>query len=308
MLQIRYKNSSKGSMWLVESKYTFGSDAQSDILVEGASILPHHASIEIKGDRVSLVNHGNAQVEVNGELVVTAIDISPGDSFTVGNIELELVDPKSSLKAQTGKSKAVQENPGWSLRALNSAMSEKRYPLNNGISVIGRSKECDISLSLVHLSRKHAQFTVTNAGLEIKDLNSSNGTFVNGEKITTCMLKSGDEISFDTLKFRVDGPDATENETILRSSKADDGMTTVRPALVKPESKPNIDKPSPKIQSSAKRTKPTGTLSPNPNTAPTFPVKEEKSGNNKTIAWVFLVGLGVLFIAYALYSGLIPFA
>ena len=307
MLQIRYKNSDKGSMWLVESRYTFGSDSQCDILVEGGNIKPLHASIEVKGDQVVLINHGDDQVDVNGESVVTSSPLSPGDNFGVGSIQLELVDPKTTYKAQANKAKPDLTSKGWSLRALNSAMSENRYPLN-GISVIGRSKECDISLSLVHLSRKHAQLTVTHAGLEIKDLNSSNGTFVNGQKISTYMLKSGDELSFDTLKFRVEGPDTAENETILRGVKDDDGQTTVRPALVKQNLKPKSEQvasrqqAAPKRGASAQEAKPS--LSPTAHTAPTTPVK--KKSNSNIVGWVFIAGIAVLFIAYAIYSGLIP--
>ena len=55
---------------------------------------------------------------------------------------------------------------------------------NTGQLTIGRSEECDIRLDGLLISNRHASVLNTTAGVAIEDLNSSNGTYLNGERIT----------------------------------------------------------------------------------------------------------------------------
>ena len=64
--------------------------------------------------------------------------------------------------------------------------------------VIGRSSELDMVLVEDMVSRKHAKITVASGKVTIQDLGSTNGTFVNGEKIKQTRLKEGDRILIGT--------------------------------------------------------------------------------------------------------------
>lgn len=78
---------------------------------------------------------------------------------------------------------------------------------------LGRSGSCDIQISTGHASREHARITVRDDGVWIEDLNSTNGTFVNNERVEQPLrVKPGDVIRFDEEAFslqREDQPDAT---------------------------------------------------------------------------------------------------
>src|SRR5688572_15711765 len=78
--------------------------------------------------------------------------------------------------------------------------------------VIGRSSELDMVLVEDMVSRKHAKITVTGGKILIEDLGSTNGTFVNGEKIKQARLKEGDRILIGTsiLKLVHQGANAPE--------------------------------------------------------------------------------------------------
>ena len=70
--------------------------------------------------------------------------------------------------------------------------------------VIGRSQDCDISIDNKKISRKHALLKVNNSRLQVTDLQSSNGTYVNGNKISSpTNLLNGDVISFEQQLFTV---------------------------------------------------------------------------------------------------------
>jgi len=64
--------------------------------------------------------------------------------------------------------------------------------------IIGRSSELEMVLIEDMVSRHHAKITTTDVDIFIEDLGSTNGTFVNGEKITSCKLKEGDRILIGT--------------------------------------------------------------------------------------------------------------
>ena len=74
-----------------------------------------------------------------------------------------------------------------------------RYPLIGSLTVIGRDALADVILDDPGISRRHSEIRVTNDGphlvTSIRDLGSTNGTFVNGERITSTRLKDGDRLT-----------------------------------------------------------------------------------------------------------------
>lgn len=59
-----------------------------------------------------------------------------------------------------------------------------RYPLQSGINIIGRLEECHVVLDDLSVSRKHAELNLLEQGWTLKDLQSKNGSFVNGARIS----------------------------------------------------------------------------------------------------------------------------
>jgi hypothetical protein len=78
--------------------------------------------------------------------------------------------------------------------------------------VIGRSSELDMVLVEDMVSRKHAKIMIASGTITIEDLGSTNGTFVNGEKVKQARLKEGDRILIGTsiLKLIHQGADSPE--------------------------------------------------------------------------------------------------
>ena len=60
--------------------------------------------------------------------------------------------------------------------------------------VIGRSEDADLFVNSPRLSRRHCQVAFGERGLELKDLGSSNGTYLNGRRILATNLQNGDVI------------------------------------------------------------------------------------------------------------------
>jgi len=71
-----------------------------------------------------------------------------------------------------------------------------------GKSLIGRSEECDVFLVDPSVSRTHAIVEVVNGEPNVRDLGSTNGTFVNGMRVESSALRSGDELRFGNTQMR----------------------------------------------------------------------------------------------------------
>lgn len=105
------------------------------------------------------------------------------------------------------------------LKFISGKYQGGEFPLEMGQEVvIGRSSELDMVLVEDMVSRRHAKITAEDGELKIEDFNSTNGTFVNGKKISETTLEEGDRILIGTSIIKlvkqdeaVDQPDSLDN-------------------------------------------------------------------------------------------------
>src|SRR6202453_2949752 len=79
--------------------------------------------------------------------------------------------------------------------------------------VVGRSSELDMVLVEDMVSRKHARIAMQSDQIWIEDLGSTNGTFVNGEKIKRARLKEGDRVLIGTSILKLIAGDGQQDNT-----------------------------------------------------------------------------------------------
>ena len=76
------------------------------------------------------------------------------------------------------------------------------YVLKDGVNLVGRDDNCDVVIDSQHISRNHISVVVKRDGVMIQDLNSRNGTFVNGLRVKNSVeIKNGDVVSLG--KYRM---------------------------------------------------------------------------------------------------------
>jgi hypothetical protein len=87
------------------------------------------------------------------------------------------------------------------------ATDGRSYPLSIGSTVIGRGDQANLRLPDVGISRRHARLDYDGAQVVLTDLGSTNGTTVNGQRVSAVALNPGDMIQLGTttLTFRADG-------------------------------------------------------------------------------------------------------
>jgi len=70
--------------------------------------------------------------------------------------------------------------------------------------LVGRSRRCDIVLDDPGVSRRHARLVFRDGSWVLQDLQSTNGTTVNGVQVGRCQLRPGDSLTLGTACLRVD--------------------------------------------------------------------------------------------------------
>ena len=93
----------------------------------------------------------------------------------------------------------------WILRTMDAGKPEKTFRmLPGGVRTIGRATGADFIVEAPLVSRVHCRLTVFPDGsLEVRDLESTNGTFINGRRIETARLKSGDRLGVGRIELVV---------------------------------------------------------------------------------------------------------
>jgi pSer/pThr/pTyr-binding forkhead associated (FHA) protein len=102
----------------------------------------------------------------------------------------------------------------------------REYPLCQQEFLIGRGSDCDLRLHSSSISRHHCIVRLAADGVTLVDLGSSNGTYLNGQRVfSQAALKSGDELRLDKYRFVLDLGDQAE----LHPKTAFDSIaTTIR--------------------------------------------------------------------------------
>jgi hypothetical protein len=178
------------------------------------------------------------------------------------------------------------------LKGLTARYEDHKYPLDREEFLIGRSTDCHLIMEEETISSQHARITVQENNVEIIDLDSANGTFVNGERITRTAIRNGDTIAFDQFEFQLVNP-ADVSRTVMAPlpEDAEDeeiGKTMVRPTLDEEEEQGETTVfPAP------------------PETEPTVPEAPAVQPAKARIRWpgiilglivTFLIGYGSLFV------------
>lgn len=88
--------------------------------------------------------------------------------------------------------------------------TRKEFTLPGKVAVLGRRQDCDFCIPLNLVSRRHCQLDTRHDTLKIRDLGSTNGTLVNGQKVKEAELSAGDLLQIGPLTFgiQIDGQPA----------------------------------------------------------------------------------------------------
>ncbi|WP_026208662.1 FhaA domain-containing protein [Catelliglobosispora koreensis] len=208
-------------------------EAHKAILVGGRTLVPNRYVIDLSPyDHSRLAPYAAAlaqelaqsQAEFIGEQAWTVygdviVEIERGDGLDTGmfrvSAEVYTADQPPPPPPPPAYPNYPQQGPpapqmpgGQGGRNVRLVSGDGRtYPLAIGQTVIGRGDQANMRLPDVGISRRHARLDFDGAQVILTDLGSTNGTMVNGQRVSAVALNPGDMIQLGTttLTFRVDG-------------------------------------------------------------------------------------------------------
>jgi pSer/pThr/pTyr-binding forkhead associated (FHA) protein len=179
------------------------------------------------------------------------------------------------------------------------------FELSKEVSLIGRDVANDIAIGDPEVSRQHARLTRTPGGYVLEDLGSTNGSFVNGERLVAPrVLKTGDTLGFgETVNIEFDSGLSSEEESTLMG----------KAAPVPEEAATRLEQPPPftpqSVPKPVMQTPPAQVAAPPPATpiSPATPLEYEASDNRRWImagvgCFVLVIACGVTIFLMDLYA------
>lgn len=326
MLKLQFKDQRKAAIWLVDSRYAIGRDKSNDIVIDEEGISNFHAELRVEeDDRVFITDAGSINgTFVNDKQIKARTQLRAGDVIRLNKSELHLVDPKEQLKAQpedsaTAISPALQglsvsnrpaSGPGvggvpvgWLLRGKTGSIAGEAFPIPpTGRAILGRSQTCDIVLPGTHVSRQHAELYFQSGRLHVKDLGSSNGTYVNRKKVQEGVVNPGDELRFDTLVFQVEAPEApvveeTGGDKTMFRPAVTSAPASGQPAAAAAPARPAAQAPAPAANKPA-ASKPAQAAAPRP----AAPAAQSAGGSKVGLIIAAVAVAGLIGVAWFVMS------
>jgi pSer/pThr/pTyr-binding forkhead associated (FHA) protein len=210
-----------------------GSRADCAIVLAASGVAPAHAEILLRaGSGIVRPLDASAPTVLNGRQVERESAIKPGDLLLFGRVGCSIVASERKPVASAAPTKAPPAGddgrtrvratlPRFMLRGVSGATFGKTYAVTDN-AVIGRQHDADIPVPAEEISRHHARLRVTPEGILVEDLGSANGTFINDKRIQGGLLKPGEELRLDTVRFLLvtPGMDARQQSTSAPRAEA----------------------------------------------------------------------------------------
>ncbi len=175
---------------LDRDEYILGRDPTVSIPLRDRKVSRQHARIFLKGSTYYIEDLGSVNgVLVGGAAIQSPRKLTPGVELDVGGFIITVMAERAGGQLT------------FTFTGRTPPFAGQEFLLPQGDLEVGRVDGNAIVIPDTSVSRRHAIVTVTDNAVEIRDLSSSNGTFVNGDRISNRTLSNGDLISFGNVEF-----------------------------------------------------------------------------------------------------------
>ncbi len=216
-MKLIFPNGEHAPVSLEEGVTRVGSAAGCTIVLTAPGVAAHHCEIETRGGQSSVRPvDAAAPTVLNGRQITQEMPLKPGDLLLFARVGCRVssdrpgaatMPPPSARKTadEAARTRVRNTLPKFMLRGVSGATFGKTFALT-GTMVIGRQHDCDIPVPAEEISRHHARLQVAADGVLVEDMNSANGTFINDKRIQNGLLKPGEELRLDTVRFMLVAP------------------------------------------------------------------------------------------------------
>lgn len=174
---------------------TVGRDPSCNIAINHPRISRNHATITVRGGQVYITDNGSAN-----KTFINGVEMDPHKQYPLTeDTAIQLATGEYAIKVRFRGRKPPGPNGGGTGGNIQELLRR-----NGGQALIGRGSDCQIRLDSLRVSRRHALVEERADGLYLTDLDSKNGTFVNGERISgTVKLRHTDTVTISSYQIEL---------------------------------------------------------------------------------------------------------
>ena len=181
---------------LDRQEYFLGRDPTCHLQLPDKKVSRKHARLFLKAGTYWIEDLGSANgVLCGGRPVSGPLRLTPNMLLDIGGFKLSW-EPEPTAPTAVGEET-------FSLVGRTPPFLNQRFMLPMGQLDVGRIEGNAIAIPDGSVSRKHARLEVTATAVSVEDLDSSNGTCVNGQKVGRCALSPGDRVRFGSVEFEL---------------------------------------------------------------------------------------------------------
>ena len=235
MYKIQEKGRPESAAWLVNSETYISNEEGADVVYVGSDSDNVKVLILSKAQDLILQDiSASVPITINGQRITHSAPLHHGDEIVIADTHYQLINTQVQQANNDGESRMdlIPKDPKhWQLQTIDGEIKGRVFKLGPQ-TVIGREPGCNICIPSGQLSRRHVQLIVTGGKIIMQDMNSTNGSFVNGTRSDHRILSEHDELRVGRMTFRLIAP---EEKSHLKFDDNDNDKTQMRTAL------PNIN-------------------------------------------------------------------
>ncbi len=225
-----------------EGEFIVGRSHSSDIILPSDNVSRRHARLYTQSGRCFIedLNSSNG-VFVNGKRIHRVFEIVRSAQIKVGDYYLhvegtaygESRDPERQVDVQQGREAASDMGIAPAddgeiygrLVGTNLSTQGRPFDIMKPVNLVGRGKDCAVTIIDQSVSRIHSKvIRAADGSLSVEDLRSSNGTYVNDERVTRAAFGHGDKVRFGNVEFICEMPGLGDVEVVEVSSGGRKGL------------------------------------------------------------------------------------
>ncbi len=196
ILQIRMGTGVPDEHPLWQGELTLGRARDNDVILDDPKVSRHHLKLIVTPQMLLALDLGSHNgVQLNGQPLSprAPTPFQPGDVLTAGAFAISLrpVSAQASAPALPAERLMFSTQPGLTLSA---PQQFSKQLLDQPSLTIGRALDNELIVNYGRISAHHARIEQTPNGYMLTDLNSSNGSFYNGQRVASRLLADGDVI------------------------------------------------------------------------------------------------------------------
>ena len=189
-----------------EGTFSIGRVDGNDIILPSSNVSRQHARLFVRAGKCYVEDLGSSNgIIVDGQRIQGERDLGSAAQIRVGDYYLYLEFNKEAGGNQqdvVSTHIVSQDENAYKLVRIVDKFAGEVFVLSDRRNTIGRTEENAIFLNDASVSRRHAKIDVEGVVYCLEDLGSSNGTCVNGKRISgPTILREGDRVSFGNLDF-----------------------------------------------------------------------------------------------------------